>query len=125
MGTKVSSVAEKFATVDEYIGSLPDEVQTIAEEIRRRARRAAPDADEVISYNFPTYKIGGRAGLYFAAWKTHIAIYPVPETDEDLERKLQPYRAVRSTLRFPLRQPMPYDLIERVFARHVAQRNSG
>jgi uncharacterized protein YdhG (YjbR/CyaY superfamily) len=116
-------VAEKFATVDEYVGSLPDEVQVIAEEIRRRARLAAPDADEVISYNIPTYKMGGRAVLYFAAWKSHIAVYPVPETDDDLERELQPYRAVRSTLRFPLRQPMPYDLIERVFARHVAQQS--
>jgi uncharacterized protein YdhG (YjbR/CyaY superfamily) len=87
------------------------------------ARRAAPDADEVISYNIPTYKMGGRAVLYFAAWKSHIAVYPVPETDDDLERELQPYRAVRSTLRFPLRQAMPYDLIERVFARHVAQQN--
>jgi uncharacterized protein YdhG (YjbR/CyaY superfamily) len=114
-------VAQRFATIDEYIGSLPDDVQAVVEEIRRRARRAAPDADEVISYNIPTLKIGGRAVLYFAAWKQHIAVYPVPDTDDDLERELKPYRAVRSTLRFPLREPMPYDLIERVFARHVAR----
>jgi uncharacterized protein YdhG (YjbR/CyaY superfamily) len=114
-------VAAKFATIDDYIASLPEDVQGIVEEIRRRARRAAPEAEETISYNMPTLKVEGRGVIYFAAWKTHIAVYPVPQTDSELERELAPYRAERSTLRFPLRKPIPYDLIEQVFARHVVQ----
>jgi uncharacterized protein YdhG (YjbR/CyaY superfamily) len=109
-------MAQKFATVDDYVASLPDDVQRIVEEIRRRAHRAAPEAVETISYNMPTLKVSGRGVIYFAAWKTHIAVYPVPEADAELEQELAPYRAERSTLRFPLRKPMPYDLIERVFA---------
>jgi uncharacterized protein YdhG (YjbR/CyaY superfamily) len=113
-------VAAKFSTVDGYLSSLPDEVQPILAEIRLRARRAAPGADEVISYNIPTLKLAGKAVIYFAAWKTHIAIYPVPQADAELERELEPYRAARSTLRFPLRQPIPFDLIERIFIQAVA-----
>jgi uncharacterized protein YdhG (YjbR/CyaY superfamily) len=91
-------MAEKFATVDDYVASLPQDVQGIVEEIRRRAHRAAPEAVETISYNMPTLKVDSRGVIYFAAWKTHIAIYPVPATDADLERELVPYRAERSTL---------------------------
>ena len=109
-------MAEKFTTIDDYIASLPDDVQPIVEEIRRRARRAAPNAEETISYNIPTLKGEGQGVIYFAAWKTHVAVYPVPATDAELEREIAPYRAERSTLRFPLRKPIPYDLIERVFA---------
>ncbi len=109
-------MTEKFATVDDYLASLPEDVQGIVEEIRRRAHRAAPEAVETISYNMPTLKVSGRGVIYFAAWKTHIAVYPVPETDAELEQELAPYRAERSTLRFPLRKRVPYDLIERVFA---------
>jgi len=109
-------MAQKFATVDDYVASLPEDVQGIVEEIRRRAHRAVPEAVETISYNMPTLKVGDRGVIYFAAWKTHIAVYPVPETDAELEQELAPYRAERSTLRFPLRRPMPYDLIERIFA---------
>jgi uncharacterized protein YdhG (YjbR/CyaY superfamily) len=109
-------MAEKFATVDDYVASLPQDVQGVVEEIRRRAHRAAPEAVETISYNMPTLKVDGRGVIYFAAWKTHIAVYPVPATDPGLERELVPYRAERSTLRFPLSKPIPYDLIERVFA---------
>ena len=110
-------MAQKFASIDDYIASLPDDVQPIVAEIRRRAHRAAPQAQETISYNIPTLKVEGRAIIFFGAWKSHIAVYPVPETDAELEQEIAPYRAERSTLRFPLRKPMPYDLIERVVAR--------
>ena len=79
-------MAEKFTTVDEYEQSLPESTRPILQELRRRARRAAPDGVEAISYNIPTVRIGGRAAIHFAAWKTHIAVYPVPDGDAALVR---------------------------------------
>ena len=117
-------MATKFATVDEYIDSFPDDVRIILEEIRRRIRAAVPEAAETISYQIPTFTLDGSAFVYFAGWKHHVAVYPIPSGDEAFERELAPYRAAKGTLKFPLKQPIPFDLIERVAALLAAQRGS-
>jgi uncharacterized protein YdhG (YjbR/CyaY superfamily) len=115
-------VADQFATIDDYISSFPEDVQIILEEVRRTIRNAAPAADETISYQIPTITLNGKYLVYFAAWKHHIGLYPIPTADEAFEQELAPYRAAKGTLRFPLRKPIPYDLIERLAARLVKQR---
>ena len=109
-------MAEHVGGIDAYIDTFPPEVQVLLQEVRRSIRRAAPDAGETISYQIPTITLRGRALIYFAGWKHHIALYPVPEVDEATERELAPYRAAKSTLRFPLTSPIPYPLIERLTA---------
>jgi uncharacterized protein YdhG (YjbR/CyaY superfamily) len=104
------------ATVEEYIGSFPDQVQVILREIRSRIHRAVPEAGEKMSYGIATFTLDGRYFIYVAGWKQHIAVYPIPPLDEALELEVAPYRAAKSTLRFPLRSPVPYDLIERLAA---------
>jgi uncharacterized protein YdhG (YjbR/CyaY superfamily) len=118
-------MTETFANVDDYISSLPENVQTILGEVRRVIRDAAPAADETISYRMPTFILGGRSLVYFAAWKHHVSVYPVPAVDEALERELAPYRAAKATLRFPIRQPIPYDLIQRLVVFLVRRRLKG
>jgi uncharacterized protein YdhG (YjbR/CyaY superfamily) len=113
---KGSPVAERFATIDQYIGSFPEDVQVILEEVRRRIRDVVPEAGETISYRIPTMTLNGRHLVYFAAWKNHISVYPVPAVDESFEQELAPYRAGRGTVRFPLDKPIPYGLIERLSA---------
>lgn len=115
-------MAAQFATIDEYIGSLPGDVQIILTEVRRRIRSVVPDAGETISYGIPTITLGGRHLVYFAAWTHHIAVYPLPAADEAFEQELAPYRAAKSTARFPIRRPIPYDLIERLVTNLVAER---
>jgi uncharacterized protein YdhG (YjbR/CyaY superfamily) len=105
---------QKFGSVEEYIGSFPAEVQPILEQVRRAILDAVPGAGETISYQIPTIMLGGRPLLYFAGWKRHISVYPAPGGDEALERRLGPYRSAKSTLKFPLSQPVPYDLIAQV-----------
>jgi uncharacterized protein YdhG (YjbR/CyaY superfamily) len=107
-------MSDQFETVDEYIESFPEGVRLILEELRSTIRSSAPEAVEVISYRIPTFKLGGKSLIYFAAWKNHIGVYPVPATNEDLDRQLAPYRSGADTLRFPLRDPMPLGLIENV-----------
>jgi uncharacterized protein YdhG (YjbR/CyaY superfamily) len=119
-----SLVAEQFATIDQYVGSFPEDVQVVLQEVRRTIRNVVPAAGETISYRIPAMTLDGRHLVYFAAWKHHISLYPVPAADEDLERELAPYLAGRGTVRFPLREPIPYDLIERLVALLVQQRGA-
>lgn len=118
-------MADTFATIDDYISSFPEDVQIILEGVRRTIRKAAPGAGETISYQIPTLTLNGRDLVYFAAWKHHIGLYPIPTADEALEQELAPYRATKATLRFPLRSPIPYDLIERLVALLVSSRSKG
>jgi uncharacterized protein YdhG (YjbR/CyaY superfamily) len=112
----------KFATVDEYISSFPDDVQLVLEQVRRTIRSAVPEAGEKISYQLPTVTLDGSSLVHFAAWKHHISLYPIPPVDEALAKEIAPYRSGEGTLKFPLREPVPYHLIERLAAAFVAQR---
>jgi uncharacterized protein YdhG (YjbR/CyaY superfamily) len=107
-------MAVRFATIDEYIASYPPDVRVILEKIRRTILAAAPGTDETISYGIPTVTLDGRYLIYFAGWKRHISVYPIPDGDAALQQDLAPYKHARGTLRFPLTKPIPYELIERV-----------
>ena len=113
----------KFDTVESYLGSFPDEVQPILEQVRTTIRAAVPQAEETISYDIPTFKVGGKPVVYFAGWKHHVSVYPIPEVDEALERELVPFRAAKGTLKFPLDRPSPYELIGKAAAPLAAQRS--
>lgn len=115
-------MAAKFQTVDDYVAAQPDDIQLVLEEIRRTIRDVVPDAGERISYQMPTATTAGHDLVYFAAWKRHIGMYPVPEGDAKLDIDLAPYRAVASTVRFPYNRPIPYDLIARMVQALAAQR---
>lgn len=116
-------MAQQFTTVDEYIASQPAEVQPILREIRAHAHAAVPSAGEMISYGIPTITLGGKYVVYFAAWKHHVSVYPVPRGDEAFEREIAPYLAAKGTLKFPLGKPVPYELIGKVAARLAAERH--
>jgi uncharacterized protein YdhG (YjbR/CyaY superfamily) len=111
-----------FATIDDYISTFPEDVQVILQQVRRTIRDAAPEAKETISYKIPTFRLAGKDLVYFAAWKRYVSLYPLPATDEALEQELAPYRAAKSTARFPYNQAIPYDLIGRLVALHVRYR---
>ena len=118
-------MAEKFTSVDDYVAAQPPDVQPILDEVRRRVTATVPGSVEAISYQIPAFKLNGKDLLYVAAWKHHISIYPVPGGDEALERDVEPYRAGKGTLQFPLAKPFPYELVDRLAAAAVAQRAGG
>jgi uncharacterized protein YdhG (YjbR/CyaY superfamily) len=113
----------KFETVEGYLASFPDEARPILEQVRTTIRSAVPGAEETISYDIPTFKVGGKPVVYFAGWKNHVSVYPIPEADEALERELAPFRAAKGTLKFPLDRPIPYELIGRTAGLLAAQRS--
>ncbi len=100
-------------TIDEYISGFSPEVQAILQQVRQAVRRAAPDAQETISYQIPAFKLNGVL-VYFAAFKKHIGFYPPVRGDARLEKAVSPYAGEKGNLRFPLDQPIPLALIERI-----------
>jgi len=107
-------------TIDEYIAAFSPEVQAILERIRSTIRTAAPDAQETISYRIPAFTRNGTL-VYFAAFKAHIGFYPPVRGDARLEKAIAPYAGEKGNLRFPLDQPIPYRLIERIVKHRVKQ----
>jgi len=99
--------------IDEYIASFSPEVQAILERIRLTIRNAAPDAQETISYKIPTFRLNG-ALVYFAAFKKHIGFYPPVRGDAKLVKAISTYAGEKGNLQFPLDQPIPYGLIEKI-----------
>lgn len=106
-----STVAEN---IDAYIAGFPQEVQTALEQVRAAVKKAAPDATETIKYAMPTFMLNGNL-VHFAAYKTHIGLYPVPTGDEAFDKMLAPYKTSgKGTVQFPLDQPMPVALISKI-----------
>jgi uncharacterized protein YdhG (YjbR/CyaY superfamily) len=104
----------EFKSVDQYIASHPDTVQTVLERVRSTIRKAIPQAEESISYKIPAYKLRGDRVLYFAAWKLHFSIYPATaRVISAFKDDIAPY-VIKSTLRFPISQPVPVKLIARI-----------
>ena len=109
---KTSQTAPK--DIDEYIAGFPDDVKEILENIRMTIRKAAPDAEETISYKIPTFSLKGRYLAYFAAYKKHIGLYPAPRGIEQFKEELSAYEGWKGTVRFPLDKPIPFELIGRI-----------
>jgi uncharacterized protein YdhG (YjbR/CyaY superfamily) len=116
---------QDFGSVGDYIESFPASVQAILRQARQTILDAAPAAAETISYKMLAFTLEGTPLLYVAGWKRHISLYPAPAGDAAFERRLAPYRAAKSTLKFPLSQPIPYDLIRHVVELRLAERQAG
>jgi uncharacterized protein YdhG (YjbR/CyaY superfamily) len=101
-------------TIDAYIAAFPPEVQAILEQIRETIRETVPDAQETISYGIPTFTLHGRYLVYFAGYKKHISLYPAPMGVAEFQEAVSVYGAGKGTMRFPLDQPMPFDLIRKI-----------
>jgi uncharacterized protein YdhG (YjbR/CyaY superfamily) len=100
-------------TIDEYIAGYPPDIQQILEKIRTTVREAAPDAIETISYQIPTFKLEGNL-VHFAAFKKHIGFYPAPSGIEQFDEQLSKYKRAKGSIRFPLDEAIPYDLISEI-----------
>jgi uncharacterized protein YdhG (YjbR/CyaY superfamily) len=102
-----------FRSMDEYIATFPENVQTIMKQLRSTIQ-AAPEAGEKISYNMPTFTLNGTYLVYFAGWKNHIAFYGAPRGNPEFKEDLLPYESGAGTLQFPYEKPLPYNLITEI-----------
>ena len=102
-----------FISIDEYIATFPEEIQKKLEELRATIKASAPDAEEKISYQMPTFTLKGNL-VHFAAFKKHIGFYPVPTGIEEFKNELSIYEGGKGSVKFPLDKPIPFDLISRI-----------
>jgi len=111
-------------SVDEYIAAQPRNVRAVLRRVRSIIRKAVPAAAETISYQIPTWKVEQGAFLCLGGWKQHYSLYPASDAlVAAFKGALTPYRVSKGTLRFPLSEPVPAKLIERIAkfqAREVA-----
>jgi uncharacterized protein YdhG (YjbR/CyaY superfamily) len=117
----MKTAARQFATIDEYIRTFPAEVQSRLEKMRQTIRKAAPQAQEAISYQMPTFKLHGRNLVHFAGYKRHIGFYPVPSGVAAFKKELAPYVQGKGSVQFPLDRPLPYELVKRIVAFRVKE----
>jgi uncharacterized protein YdhG (YjbR/CyaY superfamily) len=100
-------------TIDGYIAGFSPDVQEILQKIRATIRKAAPQAEETISYQMPTFVLHGNL-VHFAAFKNHIGFYPVPTGIEAFKKELSAYETGKGSVQFPLDKPIPYGLISKI-----------
>ena len=111
---------KKAKDIDGYISQFPADVQAILQKVRETIRHAAPEAKETISYMMPAFKQYGIL-VYFAAWEKHIGMYPPVSGNKTLAKAIARYAGPKGNLQFPLDEPIPYDLIERIVKLRVKQ----
>jgi uncharacterized protein YdhG (YjbR/CyaY superfamily) len=114
----------KISSIDEYIETFPQDIQVILQQVRRTIKTAAPKAGEKISYGIPTFTLNDKYLIYFAGWKHHISIYPIPVGDDAFNREIAPYVSGKGTLKFPLDKPLPLKLITKMVKLKVAENRS-
>lgn len=111
---------ERFESIDEYIFKFPPEIQEILKMLRKVIKESAPDAEEKISYQMPTFVFHGNL-VHFAAHKNHIGFYPTPSGIDAFKHELSEYKGAKGSIQFPLEKPLPYELISKIVKFRVTE----
>lgn len=102
-----------FKNIDEYINLFPEDVQDKLRKLRSTIRKAAPNAEEKISYQMPVFALNGNL-VYFAAYKKHIGFYPTSSGIKKFQSELNEYKTSKGAVQFPMDQPLPLRLIAKI-----------
>lgn len=109
--------------IEKYIEQFPEDVQAILRSIRKLIQVNASEAEELMAYGMPGYKTNKKPLVYFAAFKNHIGFYATPSGHDEFKDELSKYKQGKGSVQFPLDQPIPYDLIERMVKFRVSENN--
>lgn len=102
------------ATIDEYVGGFPRTVQSLLRKVRQTIEKAAPDAQETISYGIPTFVLNGKKLVWFGAFTSHVGFYPGAAAIAAFRKELSGYKSSKGSVQFPFDEPLPLDLIARI-----------
>jgi len=116
----MKSQKNNFKTIDDYIKSFPKDIQKILEMVRQTIKKAAPEAEEAISYQMPTFKLNGNL-VHFAAFKNHIGFYPTPSGTKEFKKEISVFRSGKGSIQFPIDKPMPLSLIKKIVKYRVKE----
>ncbi len=112
------------ATIEDYLAGQPEPVRGRLEQIRALVHEELPDVEERIAYGMPTFARHGRAVVHVAGWARHVSLYPMPAGDPELERDASPYLSGKGTVRLPLSEDLPVDLVRRLLRALAAHREA-
>ncbi|SRR5258708_4320569 len=112
---------KKFGTIDEYMSDYPENVQALLKKMRATIHKAAPQAQETISYGIPTFKLNGKNLVHFGGFKDHVSFFPTGAGVEAFQKELAAYETSKGTVKFPLDTPIPFDLIIKIVKFRVKQ----
>ncbi|MCW5875872.1 MAG: DUF1801 domain-containing protein [Anaerolineales bacterium] len=116
----------KPTSVDEYIQTFPEEVQSVLQQVRETIQKAAPKAEQAISYGIPAFKLNGKTLIFFAGAKKHVSIYPYYNEMNDAFPEANAYKqSGKGTIQFPLNKAMPLDLIAKIVKFRLQQNQQG
>jgi uncharacterized protein YdhG (YjbR/CyaY superfamily) len=105
----------RAANIDQYIAAQPAASQLALQRVRQAISKALPNAEEVISYNMPAFRLPQGIAIYFAGWKKHYSLYPATRpVVQELKAELMNYEIGKGTILFPLSSPVPGRLIARI-----------
>ena len=110
-----------FSTVDDYIRTFPEDVQSRLKTMRDLIKKLVPDAEEQIAYGMPAYKTFKKPLVYFAAFKSHIGFYATPTGHEAFKKGLSVYKQGKGSVQFPLDEPLPSELISKIISFRVKE----
>jgi uncharacterized protein YdhG (YjbR/CyaY superfamily) len=110
----IHMTAIKPRNIDEYIARFPKNTQRVLQQIRATIKKAAPRAEETISYSIPTFTLNKTYLLYFAGYKKHVSLYPAPSGNEAFEKEISVYRSGKGPVQFSLEKPLPLNLIAKI-----------
>ena len=110
----------KVNNIDNYIAGFPNETQDILQQVRRAIIKAAPAAEETISYGIPTFNLKGNL-VHFAGYKNHIGFYPTPSAIEAFQKELFIYKSAKGSVQFPINESMPLTLISKIVKYRVKE----
>jgi uncharacterized protein YdhG (YjbR/CyaY superfamily) len=123
----MKATRKRADTMDDYISKYPADVRKLLAQLRATIRKAAPRAEEKISYAIPTFFLNGNL-VHFAGYKTHIGFYPGASGIKAFKRELSAYKFAKGSVRFPLDEPLPLGLIGKIVKSRVKEnqeRNTG
>jgi uncharacterized protein YdhG (YjbR/CyaY superfamily) len=111
----------KPKSIDEYIKNAPSSTQKMLKQIRAIVKKTAPLAEEVISYSIPAFKLNKTILIYFAGWRNHVSMYPVPKANQTLQKEIFRYQTGKGTLQFPLDKPLPLKFATKIVKLRVKE----
>ena len=112
---------KRAETIDEYIVTYPREVQRLLQQMRLTVRKAAPEAEETISYSMPAFRQNGII-VWFAAFKNHIGFYPGASGISHFKKELSSFKGAKGSVQFPIDKPLPLALVGRIVKFRVAEK---
>ncbi|TMI89019.1 MAG: DUF1801 domain-containing protein [Bacteroidetes bacterium] len=104
---------KNFRTVEEYFSAFPASTKKVLMKMRETIRQAAPQAEELISYNMPAFKLHGVL-VYYAAYKSHIGFYPTASPMKAFKEELADYKTSKGAIQFPIEKAIPTNLVKKI-----------